>query len=186
MADEGWAEPWVFPLPWPPLLDSSTRIGLRPWGAGEDDPVALASAWADPEVARWTAVPPDTSIDAARDWISGEEERRSKGLAMDLVISQLDEPRTIHGEIGLAVVEPEERWAELGYWVAEGSRGEGRASAAAVLFSDWVLRELPVKRLFARTSPDNPAAGRVAQAAGMTEAGALDTGTQVWIRDRPR
>ena len=43
-----------------------------------------------------------------------------------------------------------------------------------------------MKRLFARTSPDNPAAGRVAQAAGMTEAGALDTGTQVWIRDRPR
>jgi len=41
-----------------------------------------------------------------------------------------------------------------------------------------------VKRLFARTQPDNPKAGRVAEAAGMTRAGELDTGTEVWIRDR--
>ena len=92
---DGWAEPWIFPLPWPPLADSATQIGLRPWGAGEDDPMILADAWRDPDVAQWTTVPEDHSIDAARTWIRGEELRRSRGLAMDLVISKLDEPRII-------------------------------------------------------------------------------------------
>ncbi len=182
---DGWAEAWIFPLPWPPLADRSTRIGLRPWGAGEDDPVVLAAAWADPEVARWTQVPPDTSVDSARTWIRGEEARRSRGLAMDLVISQLDEPRAVLGEVGLVMAEPEKGWAELGYWLTPEARGAGRAAAAAATFSDWVLRELPVERLFARTSPDNPRAGGVAEAAGFTRVGELDTGTEVWIRDRP-
>lgn len=182
---DGWAEPWIFPLPWPPLADSATQIGLRPWGAGEDDAEVLASAWSEPEVVRWTSVPPETSVEAARTWIRGEEVRRARGLAMDLVISQLDQPRTVLGEVGLVMVDPDKGWAELGYWLTPDARGGGRASAAAALFVDWALRELPVKRVFARTSPDNPKAGRVADAAGLTQAGELDTGTEVWIRDRP-
>lgn len=184
MGDEGWGEPWAFPLPWPPLADRATQIGLRPWGAGEDDAPALAGAWSDPEVARWTAVPDDADVDAARRWIRGEEERRARGLAMDLVISQLDDPRTIHGEVGFAMAEPDKRWAELGFWVAPGSRGAGRAAAGARIFAEWALRELPIVRLFARTHPDNPGAGRVAEAAGLARAGELDTGTLVWVRDR--
>lgn len=186
MTTEGWAEPWMFPLPWPPLADPATQIGLRPWGAGEHDASALAAAWSDPDVQRFTAVPPDADEAGARTWIQGEETRRARGLAMDMVISKLDEPRTILGEIGFVMVEPDKQWAELGYWVAPSARGGGRAKAAAAIFTEWVLRELPVNRLFARTSPENPAAGRVAQAAGMTQAGALDTGTEVWIRDRAR
>lgn len=186
MPSEGWAEPWIFPLPWPPLADPATKVGLRPWGAGEHDASALAAAWADPEIVRWTSVPPDPTEDAARRWIRGEEVRRSRGLAMDLVISQLDDPRRIHGEVGLIMVKPDDGWAELGYWLAEGSRGQGRAAAAARLFADWVLRELPVKRLFARTHPDNPRSAAVADAAGLVRAGELETGTQVWIRDRAR
>lgn len=182
---DGWAEPWIFPLPWPPLADAATHIGLRPWGAGEDDPAVLAAAWADPEVVRWTAVPEDATVEAARTWIRGEEVRRSSGLAMDLVISRLDEPRIVLGEVGLVMVEADKGWAELGFWLTPEARGAGRASAAAAVFVEWVLRELPVKRLFARTQPDNPKAGRVAQAAGMTRAGELETGTEVWIRDRP-
>ena len=186
MPGEGWAEPWMFPLPWPPLADRETQIGLRPWGAGEDDPAVLAAAWADPDVARWTSVPPDHSVEAACTWIRGEEARRARGLAMDLVISQLHEPRVIHGEIGLVMVDADKGWAELGYWLGSESRGAGRAGAAASLFAEWVLRELPVKRLFARTQPDNPGAGRVAEAAGLVLAGVLETGTQVWISDRAR
>ena len=183
---EGWEEPWAFPLPWPPLAHEATAVGLRPWGAGEHDPEALAAAWADPEVARWTSVPDDHDLDAARAWIRGEEERRARGLAMDLVVAELSEPRRIHGEVGLVVVDAHERWAELGYWMAADSRGAGRARAAAEVFVEWVLRELPVDRLFARVQPDNPRAGAVAAAAGLVLAGELETGTQVWIRDRPR
>ena len=182
---DGWAEPWLFPLPWPPLADQATQIALRPWGAGEGDAAALAEAWADPEVARWTAVPPDASVEAARSWIRGEEVRRARGSAMDLVITTHDEPATVLGEVGLVMVEPEKGWAELGYWLSPSARGAGRAAAAASIFAEWVLRVLPVRRLFARTDPQNPAAGRVAAAAGLARAGELETGTEVWIRDRP-
>lgn len=186
MLSEGWAEPWVFPLPWPPLAQVDAHVALRPWGAGEDDPAVLASAWADPDIQRWTAVPEDRSVAAARSWIRGEERRRASGLAIDLVIHELHEPTAIHGEVGLVVVEPDRRWAELGYWLGPGSRGTGRAAAAAALFADWALRELPLDRLIARTHPDNPRSGSVAAAAGLTHAGDLETGTQVWVRDRPR
>ena len=86
------------------------------------------------------------------------------------------------------MVEPEKRWAELGL-LAGRRRAAGRAGPAPRprLFADWVLRELPVNRLFARTRPDNPGAGARGRAApGSTEAGALDTGTTVWVRDRAR
>jgi RimJ/RimL family protein N-acetyltransferase len=184
MPGEGWEEPWLFPLPWPPLAVDEVAIALRPWGSGEADADALAAAWADAEVARWTAVPADASVAAARRWIQGEERRRAAGVAMDLVITELGSPRQIHGEVGIAMVDADRRWAELGYWLAPGSRGAGRAAAAARLFADWVLRELPVARLVARTQPDNAAAGRVAEAAGLARAGELETGTVVWVRDR--
>ena len=98
---------------------------------------------------------------------------------------ELNAPATILGEVGLVMVEPEERWAELGFWLHRDARGSGRAAAAALLFADWALRELPIDRLFARTHADNPRAGKVATAAGLTRAGALETGTLVWIRDQP-
>jgi RimJ/RimL family protein N-acetyltransferase len=182
---EGWAEPWAYPLPWPPLADRATAIGLRPWGAGEHDAEALVQGWADPDVERWTAVPEDRSLEAAQRWIRGDERRRAEGVSMDLVISGLDAPHLVHGEIGFAVVDADKRWAELGWWLFPDARGAGRASAAARAVADWTLRELPVERLIARTQPDNPGAGRVAEAAGLTHAGDLDTGTQVWVRDRP-
>lgn len=186
MAGEGWGEPWVFPLPWPPLADPERRIALRPWGAGEHDAAALARAWADPDVARFTSVPAEATEDAARRWIRGEEERRARGLAIDLVVTGPDRPSEILGEVGLIVVEPDEQWAELGYWMFPVERGRGAMARATELFADWVLRELPIRRLFARTHPENPRAGRVAAAAGLAHAGTLETGTQVWIRDRPR
>ena len=182
---EGWEEPWVFPLPWPPLGDADHHLALRPWGAGADDAAALAAAWADPDVARWSAVPADASEDDARRWIRHEEDRRARGLAIDLVVTRSDQPGRVLGEVGLAVVDPDEQWAELGYWMSPEARGRGSMARAATVFADWVLRELPVRRLFARTHPDNPRAALVAQAAGLQRAGALETGTVVWIRDRP-
>ena len=122
MLGEGWAEPWVFPLPWPPLADRAVQVGLRPWGAGEHDAAALAAAWADPEVLRWTQVPEDRSHEAARRWIHGEEARRARGIAIDLVISDLSDPSQIHGEVGLVVVDEQQQWAELGFWTAAASR----------------------------------------------------------------
>lgn len=159
-------------------------MALRPWGSDPRDAAALATAWADPEVDRWTAVPEArTEADAAR-WIEGESRRRRLGLGVDLVVTVPGDPGVVVGEVGLALVEQERRWAEVGYWVVAGMRGRGLATAALSLFSHWVLTELPIERLFARTHPANVASHRVASAAGYRRAGDLADGTVVWVRDR--
>jgi RimJ/RimL family protein N-acetyltransferase len=159
-------------------------VALRPWGSDPRDPATLAQAWADPEVDRWTQVPDArTEADAGR-WIAGEARRRDRGSAVDLVVTVPGDPAAVLGEVGLVVVEQQRRWAEVGYWVVPGHRGRGIASAALSVFSHWVLAELPIERLFARTHPANVASQRVAAGAGYGRAGDLADGTVVWVRDR--
>jgi RimJ/RimL family protein N-acetyltransferase len=177
------APPLPLALPWPPLMRHFPAVALRPWGAGRTDADALAAAWADTEIARWTAVPEARSRDDAARWVAGEGVRRDRGVALDLAITEVGNPDAVMGEIGLALAEPERRWAEVGYWLFPPWRGGGRATTALALFSDWVLRELPVTRLFARTHVDNPRSGSVAERAGYDRAGELPDGTVVWVLD---
>lgn len=171
-------------LPFPPLLRPDQGVALRPWGSDPRDPATLARAWGDPEVERWTQVPEErTEADAAR-WIAGESRRRDLGLGVDLVVTVPGDPGAVVGEVGLALVEQERRWAEVGYWVLPERRGRGLATAALSLFTHWVLTELPIERLFARTDPGNAASLRVAAGAGYERAGDLADGTVVWVRDR--
>ncbi|HEX2577664.1 MAG TPA: GNAT family N-acetyltransferase, partial [Aquihabitans sp.] len=128
--------------------------------------------------------PNDRSTNDAARWIAGEAERRDRGLAVDLVVADPDHHDDVLGEVGLVVVEPARRWAEVGYWLAEPARGRGRATAALTVFSDWALADLSLRRLFARTSVDNPAAAAVARGAGYELAGEAGEGMQVWVRDR--
>ena len=82
------------------------------------------------------------------------------------------------------MVEAEKRWAEVGYWVMAEHRGRGLATVSVALFTEWALRDLPISRLFARTSPENPASGLVVERAGYTRAGQLEDGTVVWMCDQ--
>lgn len=171
-------------LPTTPLHLADPGLVLRAWGAGADDAAALAAAWADPDIRRWTAVPDQHDAAAAARWISGEGTRRASGRALDLVVTDSHAPEEVHGEVGLAVVDPGRRWAEVGYWLFPAWRGRGRAAAALELFTGWALADLGIERLFARTAADNPASAGVARRAGYELAGTLPDGTSVWIRDR--
>jgi len=175
------------PLPLPPLPLESRRpsVSLRAWEATPTDADALLAAWSDPDIARWTAVPEECSLDAASRWMAGEAARREMEVALDLAMTEAGAPGVVIGEIGLARVRTRPRMAEVGYWLLAPWRGTGRAAVALVLFTDWVLRDLPIDRLFARTRPDNPRSGAVAEQAGYLPAGALPDGTRVWVRGAP-
>lgn len=166
----------------PPLRGPT--VALRPWATDFGDAATLARAWHDDEVVRWTTVPEDRSVDAARRWIAEEGSRRDAGLAVDLVVTEPGEPDRVHGEVGLVLVEPDRGWAEVGYWLFPEARGAHRAGEALRLLADWALHDLSVRRLFARTNVANPAAGRTAATAGFDLAGTLDGGVEVWARDR--
>lgn len=161
------------PLPDPPLGDG--RVRLRPW-APDDAPV-LVAAWHDPEIARWTGVPPETDEAAALRWIAGDAHRRARGVALDLVV---DLDGTVVGEVGLADIDPDRRSAEVGWWITPERRGAGLATAAARLVSAWAVSELFVDRVIARCHPDNPASAGVAHAAGFVSDGLVD-GVERWI-----
>lgn len=143
----------------------------------------MTAAWNDESIARWTKVPENRDHDAAAHWIAGESARRASGLAVDLVVTEAGQPQEVLGEVGLVLVDPDRRWAEVGYWLFESARGAGRGGEALIMFTTWALRDLGMQRLFARTHGDNPASGRVAERAGYDMAGTLDDGIQVWVRD---
>ena len=167
----------VLALPDPPLADPGRGIALRPWSSGRlpgtpDDAPALAAAWADPDVAAHTVVPPDASEAAARRWIEGEAVRRRRGLALDLVVvarptpvpaagtaqkrpeppheAEWGERDAVLGEVGLAHLDPDGR-AEVGFWLAPAARGRGVATAAVRLLTAWALR--PSRPTLAAASP---------------------------------
>lgn len=160
------------PLPDPPL--AAGGLVLRPWTT--DDAPALAAAWADPDVERWTGVPARTDEAAARLWITGEADRRARGLALDLVI---DVDGQVVGEVGLADIDPDPGTAQIGWWVAPEHRGQGLATEAAKLVASWAVEELCVDAVVARCHHDNPASSRVARAAGFVPASVVPP-DEVW------
>jgi RimJ/RimL family protein N-acetyltransferase len=151
------------PLPDPPLGEGDLR--LRPWAM--EDARALAEAWADPEVERWTGVPERADQAAAARWISGEADRRARGLALDLVIEQDGQ---VVGEVGLSDLTTQPGAAEIGWWVAPDRRGRGLAARAARLVAMWAVEELCVDEVVARCRRTNPVSSGVARAAGFRRA----------------
>jgi RimJ/RimL family protein N-acetyltransferase len=157
------------PLPDPPL--SGAGFVLRPWSVV--DAAVLALAWADPEVARWTGVPARPDEATARRWITGDADRRARGLSLDLVI---DVDGSVAGEVGLAAIDVATRSAEIGWWVAPTHRGRGLATAAAGVVASWAVEELCIDHVLARCALGNPASGGVARAAGFHPVGAPGAG----------
>ena len=152
-----------YPLPDPALADDAVR--LRPWRT--DDAPALAAAWADEAIRRWTAVPAGPSEEHARRWIGGAELRRQQGVALDLVVSPSDPADdTVLGEVGIVTMAGGPDRAEVGWWTAPAHRRQGIATRAVTLFAGWCRDELRIE-LFAEVDPDNPASLWVAEAAGV-------------------
>ncbi len=169
----------VLPAP-PRLTDPAAGIGLRGWGA-EGDAAALAAAWSEPSIRRWTTVPDDRSEVAAERWAAGAADRQRSGRVLDLVVHDLADAGPVLGEVGLVVVDADRRWAEAGWWLRPDARGRGRASAALGLLTRWALGEAGLARLFARTDPRNPAAGAVAERAGWHRRSTLADGRILWV-----
>jgi RimJ/RimL family protein N-acetyltransferase len=168
---------------------SGARTLLRWWGEppadAEHDAAALAAAWAEPEVARWTAVPrlpQNRDRAAAARWIDGEPERRSRRLALDLVVGSPDDGgRTVLGEVGLTRFDERGR-AELGFWLAPPARGRGLATEAVTAVTRWAHTDLGLTRVWARTEPANARAAMVLVRAGFVLRGEAG-GSSVWTAD---
>ena len=126
------------------------------------DAPALVAAWADPEIQRWSAVPPRRDLAAAARWIAGDEERRSRDLSLDLVVDRGGE---VVGEVGLSSMDLDRATVEIGWWTAPAHRRRGVATAAATLLVGWATDQLGLT-VVARCDPGNPGSVAVAKRAG--------------------
>lgn len=133
---------------------------LRPWRLA--DAAALVAAWADPEIQRWTGVPERRDLAAAERWIEGDAARRAAELSLDLVVER---DGVVVGEVGLSCLDRAARTAEVGWWTAAGSRGQGIASTASALLVAWSSSTLGVA-VVARCDVANPASVAVARRSG--------------------
>ena len=154
------AAPMVLPVP--DLAGPTTR--LRPWRV--TDAPALVAAWSDPEINDRLSVPQPPDEAAALRWISQSEQAWTDGRSVDLAVT--DPPSgTVIGEVGLSGFDPVRRAALIGWWIASGWRGKGRASEAVRLVVDWVLSDSPLEAVVAEIGADNPASMAVARRAGL-------------------
>jgi RimJ/RimL family protein N-acetyltransferase len=160
-------------LPEPALAEGEVR--LRPWRVG--DAAALAAAWADPEIACWTGVPPVRDEAAARRWLEGDESRRAARRSVDLVV---DVGGQVAGEVGITGLD-QGTVAEIGWWTGPDHRRRGLATTAVRLVAAWAVEVLGATVVEARCHPDNQPSGAVAHAAGFVLDDATSTPqVRVW------
>ena len=111
-------------------------------------------------------VPEPADEASAVRWISQRERAWADGRAADLAVTDPLSGAVI-GEVGLSRIDPVRRAALIGWWIAEGWRGQGRAGEAVRLVVDWALSEGPLEAVMAEITSDNPASVAVARRAGL-------------------
>ena len=149
------------PLPDPSLGDD--EIALRPFD--ERDLDRLVEVCNDQAIAHYTFIPAPYSRTDAELFVSGQDERRRAGDAIDLAIRDRREDELL-GAKGMRVFRPERASCEIGYWVAPAARGRGIAPRAVGMLARWALRALPVSLVELTPDVDNRASRRVAEKAG--------------------
>ena len=169
---------------------ASDRARLRPMRA--EDAVAYAEGTADPEVRAHAHLPaPRYTPASVRAMITEDAE---PGLARgDLAVLTIAEPGTDAFAGSLVLFDVAENAAEVGFWMHPAHRGRGLARAAVDLAAALVAGS-GLRRLRARTAPENAASRALLARAGFSEdgrgAGTAPSGETVelvsLVRELPR
>jgi RimJ/RimL family protein N-acetyltransferase len=151
---------------------------------------AMTDLVSDADVQRFTRVPVPAPPGFAEGWLERYETGRREGTREAFAIC--DEPGGTFLGIALApVIDRDSRTAELGYVVAPAARGQGVATEALRLLTDWGFSELGALRLELLISVDNDASKRVAERCGYMHEGVLRSlflkqdlrsDTEIWSR----
>lgn len=148
-------------LPGEPLIDGPTA--LRPWR--DSDLWPLVAACQDPEISRWTRVPPNYTEADARRYLQQRYDMAFAGLAAAFAIVRAPDGELL-GSISLMRIAWEDQRAEVGYWLALRARGEGHTTRAVRLICEWGFRTLALERITLLAATGNLASQRVAERAG--------------------
>lgn len=156
-----------------PLTDGV--ITLREWGLS--DAAAMRRIFHDPEMYRWTDAAPDEPLSEFEQAIRRGWGRRQAGERLCLAIT--DARDDVIGAIDLMLGEFER--AELGYALGAWARGQGHATRAVRLLTEWTFTHTPVVRVELPIPLGNARSRAVATRAGFTFEGTLRS--YLWLRE---
>jgi RimJ/RimL family protein N-acetyltransferase len=154
-------------LPGEPLAEGPTR--LRPWR--DSDVRAVAEACRDREIARWTAVPENYSETDARAFLLYRYDALMAGTTAPFAVASASDQ--LLGSIALMRIDWQHRRAEAGYWLVRWSRGQGHATRALRMISDWGFAALGLERINLYAATGNCPSQRVAERAGFVREAVL-------------
>ena len=155
-------------LPGEPLLDEPTM--LRPWR--DSDVPDLVRVCQDPDIVRWTAVPPAYSEADARTYLLRRHDAILAGTAAPFAVVAATGEELI-GSIALVRIVWEHRRAEVGYFLSRDARGSGHATRAVGLICRWGFDSLALERIDLYAATENAPSQRVAERAGFEREGIL-------------
>ena len=147
-----------WPISEPVLVD--TALMLRPWHL--DDVSAVFDICQDLAIQEFTTVPVPYTKEIADFWVRMSPQKYLEREKISLAGIR-------NGEVVLSVsihgIHEFDHVGEIGYWVSPSARGEGLASLAVRMISDFAFG-IGFRRLFAITFPDNLASQKTLLNAG--------------------
>ncbi|NUU19993.1 MAG: GNAT family N-acetyltransferase [Streptomycetaceae bacterium] len=178
-------------VPAAPVRLTGLGLVLREWT--EADLAAMAEAFDDPEVDRWTPLPSPFDHAAAMDRLARATADRAAGRRLCLAVTE--DGGTPLGEV---LVFPDRHFpggGEMGYGLSAKHRGRGLASRSIRLLTGFAYDTLGLDRLVLRIDRANEASSAVARATGFVPDGAeplveFSKGRRhdlvTWVHDRDR
>ena len=149
---------------------TTERLVLRPPVA--EDAAAIHRLVNDWEVVRMLSrLPFPYPRKLTDEWINSTNVQRDRGQAHHLAITGKEDGREmVIGCVGLRL-DLKPRTGNLGYWVGRRFWGHGVAGEAAARVVRWALANLPIDRVEAHVSIDNPASAAVLKRIGFRQTG---------------
>lgn len=172
-----------------PMTLAGFGLRLREWAAA--DVPAMVGLFDDVAVARWTPLASPFDEAAARAYLDRARERRAGDRGVQLVVTT--DGHTPLGEVLLFASGPYGRAsggpdAELGYAIGSAHRGQGLATRAVRLMTEFAYREAAARRVILRIDLGNDASEHVAHTAGfrITDDKPADGGPELrtWVHER--
>lgn len=150
------------------LTDGVVRLRL-----GSDADVERITAFVqDPDVIRWTTIPPGQDAEATQNWMRRGMAGMATGTDVSFVIADAatDEPL---GTMGLHEINRATERAVAGYVLALEARGRGLARRALRLLCAFAFDELRLARVEVTIEAENLASRATAESVGFREEGVL-------------
>lgn len=149
-----------------------TDIDIRPLERRDVNAVFEAIDESKAEVGRWMDwCRQDYSPADAAAWIDAAMCGRDDGTIYQFGI--FDSGAAFLGACGLSGIDPQARFANLGYWIRTGAAGRGIATEAARRVIDWAFKNTDIERIEIVAALDNRRSQRVAEKLGALREGVL-------------